>query len=408
MPKGGPRSAAADARKRILPSASAPGMSADISVGVAGLFDRVAAILERARAGVVRSLNSEMVLAYWHIGREIVHLLQGGDDRAEYGRGLIDELSTRLTKRYGKGFSTTSLRYFRTFYQVYADRAPEIRHMGGGEFGAAQIHHTTGGVLEDLSLAVEKVEPISGFSALLGWSHYRSLMKVASRPERLFYEIEAEKEGWSVATLERQIHSLLFARLLKSRDKAGVMELATRGQVLENPVDSIRDPYVLDFLNLPDDRLLHESELEVAIIGQLQEFLLELGKGFAFVGRQKRLSFEDTHLYVDLVFYNCILKCFVLIDLKIGKLTHQDVGQMDGYVRLFDDQWTTEGDNPTVGLILCAEKNEAVAKYSVLSESRQIFAAKYVKYLPTEEELERELQRERRLIEEGRADAENR
>jgi predicted nuclease of restriction endonuclease-like (RecB) superfamily len=377
----------------------------DMSVGVAGLFERIASILERARASVVRSVNSEMVLAYWHIGSEIVHQLQGGGERAEYGKRLMDELSVRLTKHYGKGFSTTSLRYFRTFYQVYADRLPEIRHVSG-EFSAAPIRRTTGGVLEDLSLVVERVDPVSGFSPLLGWSHYRALMKVASRPERLFYEIEAEKEGWTVATLERQIHSLLFARLLKSRDKAGVMELASRGQVLQSPVDSMRDPYVLDFLNLPDGRLLHESDLEAAIIDQLQEFLLELGKGFAFVARQKKLSFEDSHLYVDLVFYNTILKCFVLIDLKIGKLTHQDVGQMDGYVRLFDDQCTSEGDNPTVGLILCAEKNEAVAKYSVLSESRQIFAAKYVKYLPTEEELRHELQRERRLVEEGLAEDE--
>lgn len=383
-------------------------MSPNISQDADSLFDRVAAILERARASVVRSVNSEMVLAYWYIGREIVQLLQGGDDRAEYGQRLIEELSTRLTQRYGKGFSTTNLRYFRTFYQVYADRSPEIRHLASGEFGTTQIRHTTGGVLEDLSLAVEQADPIHGFSALLGWSHYRALMKVPSRPERLFYEIEAEKEGWSVANLERQIYTLLFARLLKSRDKVGVMALASRGQVLQSPVDSIRDPYVLDFLNLPEDRLLHESDLEAAIISQLQEFLLELGKGFAFVARQKRLSFEDTHLYVDLVFYNCILKCFVLIDLKIGKLTHQDVGQMDGYVRMFDDQCTTEGDNPTIGLILCAEKNEAVAKYSVLSESRQIFAAKYLKYLPTEEELQRELQRERRLIEARHADGEKR
>jgi predicted nuclease of restriction endonuclease-like (RecB) superfamily len=384
-----------------------PETSAGISASMDGLYDRVAAILDRAQANVVLSLNSQMVLAYWHIGREIVQLLQGGEGRAEYGRGLIDELSVRLTKRYGKGFSSTSLRYFRTFYQVYADRVPEIRHING-EFSVAQIRHTASGVLEDLSLAVEKADPVSGFSPLLGWSHYRTLMKVASRPERLFYEIEAEKEGWTVTTLERQIHSLLFSRLLKSRDKAGVMELASRGQVLQSPVDSLRDPYVLDFLNLPDSRLLHESDLEAAIIDQLQEFLLELGKGFAFVARQKKLSFEDSHLYVDLVFYNTILKCFVLIDLKIGKLTHQDVGQMDGYVRLFDDQWTSEGDNPTVGLILCAEKNEAVARYSVLSENRQIFAAKYVKYLPTEEELRHELQRERRLIEEGRADEEKR
>ncbi len=228
-------------------------------------------------------------------------------------------------------------------------------------------------------------------------------MKVENEAERLFYEVEAEKEQWSVPDLERQIHTLLFARLLKSRDKGGVMDLAARGQTVESPVDSLRDPYVLDFLNLPDGNLLHESDLEAAIIEKLQSFLLELGKGFAFVARQKRLSYDDQHFYVDLVFYNCILKCYLLVDLKIGKLTPQDVGQMDSYVRLFDDRYTTEGDNPTIGLILCAERNETVAKYSMLRESMQLFAAKYLTYLPTEEELRREIQRERRLIEARRS-----
>jgi predicted nuclease of restriction endonuclease-like (RecB) superfamily len=379
---------------------------------VDGLFSRVAAILERARSNVVRTVNNEMVLAYWHIGREIVDQVQQGKGRATYGQQVLQDLSARLVQQYGKGFSVTNLRYFRLFYQVYADRTPEIRHKAGDALASGveidPKHHKPCDVLHDLALAIEKADTVRGFSAGLSWSHYRTLTKVDHKNERLFYEIEAEKAGWSVPQLERQIHTMLFSRLLKSRDKTGVLELATQGQVLQSPVDSIRDPYVLDFLNLPEDRLLHESDLEAAIIGQLQEFLLELGKGFAFVARQKRLSFEDTHLYVDLVFYNCILKCFVLIDLKIGKLTHQDVGQMDGYVRMFDDQCTTEGDNPTIGLILCAEKNEAVAKYSVLSESRQIFAAKYLKYLPTEEELQRELQRERRLIEARHADAEKR
>jgi len=379
---------------------------------VDGLFSRVAAILERARSNVVRTVNNEMVLAYWHIGREIVDQVQQGKGRATYGQQVLQDLSARLVQQYGKGFSVTNLRYFRLFYQVYADRTPEIRHKAGDALASGveidPKHHKACDVLHDLALAIEKADTVRGFSAGLSWSHYRTLTKVDHKNERLFYEIEAEKAGWSVPQLERQIHTMLFSRLLKSHDKTGVLELATQGQVLQSPVDSIRDPYVLDFLNLPEDRLLHESDLEAAIIGQLQEFLLELGKGFAFVARQKRLSFEDTHLYVDLVFYNCILKCFVLIDLKIGKLTHQDVGQMDGYVRMFDDQCTTEGDNPTIGLILCAEKNEAVAKYSVLSESRQIFAAKYLKYLPTEEELQRELQRERRLIEARHADEEKR
>ena len=367
-----------------------------------GLFSRVVAILEQARAEVVRSVNSEMVLAYWHIGREIVQALQGGDPRAEYGKQMLTILSERLSHRYGKGFSVTNLRYLRIFFQVYSNRTPEIRHKPCDELPAASPgvkRHKACDVLADLSLAVEHADRVRGFSARLSWSHYRTLAAIEHRVERLFYEIEAEKQGWSVPHLQWQIATLLFSRLLKSRDKAGVLALATRGQQVEAAVDALKDPYVLDFLGLPDGQILHESDLEAAIIGHLQTFLLELGKGFAFVARQKRLAYEDEHYYVDLVFYHTILKCYLLIDLKIGKLVHQDIGQMDSYVRMFDDQFTTEGDNPTIGLILCAEKNEAVARYSVLNESKQIFAAKYVKYLPSEAELRREIQRERRLIE---------
>ena len=194
----------------------------------------------------------------------------------------------------------------------------------------------------------------------LSWSHYRTLSKVEHKNERLFYEIEAEKEGWSVPVLERQIHSFLFARLLKSKDKNGVLKLATEGQAVKNPADIIKEPYILDFLGLPDSKQIHESKLESAIIDNIQSFLLELGKGFAFVARQKRLQYEDEFFYVDLVFYNCILKCYLLIDLKIGKLAHQDVGQIDSYVRMFDDLFITKDDNPTIGLILCSEKNESI------------------------------------------------
>lgn len=377
-----------------------------IPEGTEGLFSRVVSILEQARGRVVRAVNSEMVLAYWHIGREIVLHVQGGDARAEYGEQVLQDLSTRLSARYGKGFSITNLKYFRRFYQVYADRSPEIRHEPRDEFGPPRLAvpraMETHEILDALARTVAPDDGPRGFAANLSWTHYRTLTKVEHRAERLFYEVEAEKEGWSVPHLERQIHTLLFARLLKSRDKAGVLDLARRGQVLERPVDALRDPYVLDFLGLTDENVFHETDLETAIIGKLQAFLLELGKGFAFVARQRRLAYDDEHFYVDLVFYNCILKCYLLIDLKIGKLTHQDVGQMDSYVRLFDDQYTTEGDNPTIGLILCAEKNEAVARYSVLAENRQLFAAKYLVYLPTEEELQRELQRERSLLEKQR------
>jgi len=377
------------------------------------LFDRIVSILEDARTQVVRSVNSAMVLAYWHIGRALVEHVQEGDVRAEYGRGLMDELSRRLVKRLGRGYSSTNLRYFRTFYLAYADRAPKIRHMPGGESSPTaetprlgrprKIRHMPGGVLMDLERAIRRDVDRRGFSSVLGWSHYRLLMTVEHEAERRFYEIEAERGNWSVPHLERQIHTQLFARLLKSRDKAGVLDLASRGQVLERPVDAIKQPYVLDFLDLPEHPQLRESDLEGAILEKLQHFLLELGKGFAFVARQKRLSFEDEEFYVDLVFYNVVLKCYLLVDLKLGKLTHQDVGQMDSYVRMFDAQARTKGDGPTIGLILCAEKNAAVARYSVLHENKQLFAAKYVTYLPSVKELERELAREKRLLETGAA-----
>ena len=364
------------------------------------LFDRVVTILEQARTNVIRTVNSEMVLAYWHIGREIVQELQKGKNRAEYGKQIIKKLSVKLNKKYGKGFSSTNLWYFRQFYVVYSNRRPKIRHKACGELISMEKFHKPCGVLDDLSLAVEKSEALQGFSPLLSWSHYRTLSKVEHKNERLFYEIEAEKEGWSVPVLERQIHSFLFARLLKSKDKNGVLKLATEGQAVKNPADIIKEPYILDFLGLPDSKQIHESKLESAIIDNIQSFLLELGKGFAFVARQKRLQYEDEFFYVDLVFYNCILKCYLLIDLKIGKLAHQDVGQIDSYVRMFDDLFITKDDNPTIGLILCSEKNESIARYSVLNNSKQLFASKYMLYLPTEEELERELERERRSIEE--------
>jgi predicted nuclease of restriction endonuclease-like (RecB) superfamily len=253
-----------------------------------------------------------------------------------------------------------------------------------------------------MEMAVKQNGIRRGFSPNLGWSHYRALMNVEHQNERLFYEIEAE--GWEVKHLERQIHTFLFARLLKSRDKGTVLELACQGQRINTPADTIKDPYILDFLGLPDSEVHHESEIEKAIIDNLQSFLLELGKGFAFVGCQKRLQFDDDYFYIDLVFYNCILKCYLLIDLKIGELAHQDVGQMDSYVRMYDDKYLTEGDNPTIGLILCAKKNETIARYSVLKDNKQLFASKYMLYLPSEEELRRELERERRLIEEAQSE----
>lgn len=370
------------------------------------LFDRVVSILEQARSNVVRAVNNNMVIAYWLIGREVVQQIQGGDERAEYGKQIIEQLSAELNNKYGRGFSTTNLRYFRTFHTTYFDRIPEIRHIGSGEFKTTGNRHTQRGVLSAMEMAVKQIGIKRGFSPNLGWSHYRALMNVEHQSERLFYEIEAEAEGWEVKHLERQIHTYLFARLLKSRDKGTVLELACQGQRINTPADTIKNPYILDFLGLPDYRVHHESEIEKAIIDNLQSFLLELGKGFAFVGRQKRMQFDDDYFYIDLVFYNCILKCYLLIDLKIGELAHQDVGQMDSYVRMFDNKYIAEGDNPTIGLILCAKKNKTIARYSVLNDSKQLFASKYMLYLPTEEELRRELERERRLIEEAQSEGE--
>ena len=370
--------------------------SALITVSADGdLMNRVVSILDQARANVVRAVNSNMVIAYWLIGREMVQALQGGEERADYGRKLVKELSAALIKRYGRGFSVTNLKYFRLFYQTYSERLPEIGHEARDQL--ADID--TAAVLADLAASLEHVDQRRAFSAHLSWTHYRTLCSVENRAERLFYEIEAERCHWSQPELQRQIFSHLFLRLMKSTDKAGVLQLALEGQTVERPMDVMKHPYVLDFLDLPEATKWHESDLEATIIDKLQPFLLELGKGFAFVARQHRVATETQHFYVDLVFYNYVLKCFVLIDLKMGKLTHQDVGQMDMYVRMFDDLRRSEGDNPSVGLILCAERDEVVARYSVLNESQQLFASKYMLHLPTEEQLRAEIARERRLIE---------
>ena len=401
--------------KRTPAPVSLPAASTD------AVFARIVTILEEARTRVARTVNSEIVLAYWHIGREIVEEVQQGAARADYGEAVIDSLSQRLTQRFGPGFSGPNVRNFRQFYITYSGRRPEIRYEPRSESGAGpspEIHHEprselvvagSGDEKQDdrdvsatLEQAVAQVHAERAFSPDLSWTHYRALMRVEHGAERLFYEIEAARERWSTTVLERQIHTHLFLRLLKSRDKAGVLALATEGQALGRPIDAMREPYILDFLAIPDGGAIRETGLETAIIEKIQHFLLELGKGFAFVARQKRLEYEDDCFYVDLVFYNCILKCYLLIDLKMGKLTHQDVGQMDSYVRLYDDRYTSEGDNPTIGLILCAQKNDTVARYSVLHESEQLFAARYLTYLPTVEELQAELQRERRLIESRR------
>jgi predicted nuclease of restriction endonuclease-like (RecB) superfamily len=358
------------------------------------LFDRVVSILEQARGNVVRAVNSNMVLAYWHIGREIVEEIQGGEERAEYGKQIVAKLSFDLTKKYGKGFSPPTLWNFRQFYLVYYQRF-EILSPSGRELEIMESGQK--GILSQAGR-----ELATPFSPLLTWSHYRALMRVKNEAAREFYERESIECGWSKTQLERQIHSSYFERIL-AHQKPNLPQIPENRDRLAgemtHPLQILKSPLVLEFLGLPDAPHLHESTLETAIINNLQMFLLELGRGFSFVARQKHIRFDEEDFFVDLVFYNYQLKCFLLIDLKIGKLTHHDVGQMDGYVRLFEDRFKVEGDNPTIGLILCSNKSEAVAKYSVLNEGKQIFASKYLKFLPSEKELMQEIEKERRMIE---------
>ncbi len=363
---------------------------------VQSLFDRVAAILDESRASVVRAVNSRMVLAYWLIGREIVLAVQGGENRAKYGKAILGGLSLRLTQRYGDGFSQPSLRAYRQFFQTYADREIRIRSTAGSELPTTICSPLGSELISQAAPhgAVEKFPHESPFLANLSWSHYRLIMRVETAEAREFYENEAATAGWTKRELERQIHSFYYQRLLSSQDRQGMILEQRQATSKFDPTSILKSSTVLEFLGIPASQRLHESELEQAIMDNLQTFLLELGRGFSFVARQKRLVFEDDEFYVDLVFYNFILKCFVLIDLKIGKLTHQDVGQMDSYVRLYEDLHKVAGDNPTIGLILCSEKNETIARYSVLKESQQLFATKYRLYLPTEEELAKELKRE--------------
>lgn len=332
------------------------------------LYKKVIAHIDHARELVHRVVDVEMVRAYYHIGREIIQEEQKGSERAEYGSFLLQALSQRLTQQYGRGFSITTLKDIRKFYLVYSD-LDEKRH------------------------ALRDVFAVN-FNPKLSWIHYRTLMRISRVEARQFYEIEAINNNWSGRELERQVNSLLFDRLLKSKDKQGLLELSRKGQEIQKFEDTIKEPLVLEFLSLPETHQLVESKLEEALINNLQHFLLELGKGFAFIGRQKRLTLDGNHFYADLVFYHVILKCYVIIDLKTQKLTHGDLGQMLLYVNYFDQEVISEGDDPTIGLVLCTEKSDAMVKYTLGDKAKQIFASKYQFHLPSEEELEIELIRE--------------
>lgn len=325
-------------------------------------YSEISNILKAARQKAYAAINFSMIEAYWKIGKNIVDEEQNGKDRAKYGAYIIKELSKYLTSEFGKGFSVANLKNFRQFYLTF----PEL-------------------------------EKSYALCSQLSWSHLRLIMRVENENAREYYMNETAEQSWSTRQLERNINSLYYERLLSTKDKT--KELSNEAEFEKKTTrDFIKDPYILEFLELPENASFSEKEMEYAIISKLQQFLLEMGKGFSFVGRQFRISTETSHFFIDLVFYNYILKCFVLIDLKMDKLTHQDIGQMDMYVRMFDDLKRGQDDNPTVGIIFCTSKDETTVKYSVLNDSQQLFASKYRLVLPTEEELRAELEREKRLF----------
>jgi predicted nuclease of restriction endonuclease-like (RecB) superfamily len=328
------------------------------------LLDNLRGLIIQARQQAVRSVNAIQVQTYWQIGRHIVEFEQEGQARAGYGQRLLQQLGQALSQEFGKGFDATNLRHMRGFYLEF---------------------------------------PIcDALRRELSWTHYRLLLRVDAPQAREWYMNEAAAQNWSTRVLERQIGSLYYERLLSSRDKAEMLAKSVL-PCEPSPRDFVRDPVMLEFLGLPDTGRLLEADLERSLIDHLQQFLLELGKGFAFVARQQRISTETQDFYIDLVFYNYLLKCFVLIDLKTGHLAHQDIGQMDMYVRMYDDLRRSPDDNPTVGILLCDSKDQSVVRYSVLHESEQLFASKYRLVLPSEEELRREIERERAAIDERQA-----
>ncbi|HXH54900.1 MAG TPA: PDDEXK nuclease domain-containing protein [Gammaproteobacteria bacterium] len=343
------------------------------STKVDEICNRIINRVYAARQNISRTVDTEIVKNYWMIGKEIVEEELAGKKRATYGAQLLKMVSEQLTQKLGRGYTVSNLGHMKQFYITYQEII-SIRHAVSGE------------------LAFNNVDiPLS-------WTHYRLLIKVDRKEARDFYEKEAVENRWSSRELGRQIGSLLFDRLAKSRDKKGLMRLAKKGQEIQSPEDAIKEPVVLEFLNLPESHRLVESKLEEALINNLQHFLLEMGKGFAFIGRQQRLTLDSDHFYADLVMYHTILKCFVIIDLKTKPLSHADLGQMQLYVNYFDQECRSEGDNPTIGLILCTQKNDAMVKYTLGKKGRKIFANKYQFHLPTEAELEAEIKRELKEI----------
>jgi predicted nuclease of restriction endonuclease-like (RecB) superfamily len=319
------------------------------------LVDNIGSLLEEARRTAFYSINEVMVKTYWEIGKKIVEFEQGGKERAKYGSNLLESLSSDLKKKFSRGFSIDNLEKMRKFYITFRNSET--------------------------------------LSRKLSWSHYCAIMRLDNPLSRNFYLTECEKEGWSVRELNRQISSMIFERIALSKDKKGVLLLSKKGHAINGPDDLVKDPYILEFLSLPESSKYTETELEQKIIDNLEKFLLELGKGFTFAARQQRITLEDEHFYIDLVFYNRLLKCFVLIELKIGKLEHKDLGQLQMYVNYYNREIKSREENPAIGILLCADKKAAIVRYTLPEDNKNIFASEYKLYLPNRKELEEKIKR---------------
>jgi predicted nuclease of restriction endonuclease-like (RecB) superfamily len=345
------------------------------------LIKEIRDLVQSARRTAAQNVNTLQVVTNFEIGRRIVEYEQRGSRRAEYGERIIRELSLRLTEELGRGFSKSNLEYMRRFYLEYHETLPPIAQTVSGKLPAKTQTETQ--IVQTLSAQFTPAFTLS-------WSHYIFLMNIDNRDERRFYEIESRQNQWSLSELKRQFNSGIYERLAISRDKKGVKALADKGQIIGNPQDVLKDPYVLEFLGLDENTHYSESDFESAIIDKLEIFLLELGKGFLFESRQKRFTFDADNFYVDLVFYNRLLRCYVLIDLKIGKLTHENLGQMQMYVNYYNREVKLDDENPTIGIILCKTKNDALVKLT-LPENANIYASQYQLYLPSKEELKKKL-----------------
>ena len=353
-------------------------------ININSLFEKIASVIEEARRRASTAINLSEVYAKFNVGRYIVEDEQGGNYKAEYGKQILKQLSKRLEDRFGDGWSVDTLTRCRKFYNIYSTASISATVLPKLE---TSIDST------DFGSSVAEIQPSSPepHKFVLSWSHYLILMRIKDANARSFYEIECAKQNWSIRWLQRQVNSSLYERLALSKDKGEVMRLATEGQVIEKPADIIKNPITLEFLGLQPEAVYSENKLEGKIISKMQQFLLELGKGFLFETRQKRFTFDEENFYVDLVFYNRLLQCYVLIDIKIDKLTHQDLGQMQMYVNYYDRYVKQEWEKPTIGILLCKEKKDALIKLT-LPEDANIYATEYALYLPDKKELQEKLQ----------------